>query len=226
MIFTDHERETIAVALSDLRFIERECSPDCDDHALRRISVQLRGLLIQDILANAWRLLELPQSPTIIAPRLQTDELTNDAISVAGGGNIGGISIGGFSFSTLDPRMTPAEHQAKLLRSHEDLQHPFSLSDFKNSCAVYFKGVKVSRQQVIAYVANKKGGAHLDSRRREDDGAYKALDAFAESGFTFGGRAAVVVNRGALSSATSDIPSKKWCLLGDDIDRSKSDDVT
>src|SRR5262249_51237121 len=86
------DRELIELTLEDLRHIAKEASPECDDHQLRRLSVQLRNLLIEDCFVRSWKLLQLqPKSPTIIAPRLRTDGLGPNDFSVAGGGNVGGV---------------------------------------------------------------------------------------------------------------------------------------
>ncbi len=49
-------------------------------------------------------------------------------------------------------------------------------------------GQKVSRQQLVQYIANKKGGAHLDNSRKKDEQAYAALDAALKSSWIFCGR--------------------------------------
>jgi hypothetical protein len=172
------ERELVELALEDLRHIARETSPDCDDHQLRRMSVQLRSLLVQeDYLVRSWKLLELqPKSPTIIAPRLRTDGFGPDDFAVAGGGDAGDMAVANFRF----------RHGSAPLPENSDHEHSFSLSDYKQSCAVYVRGQKVSRRQLVLYVAHKKGGSHLDHTRKKDEQAYSALDAAIESGRWFG----------------------------------------
>ena len=81
---------------------------------------------------------------------------------------------------------SPEEVKARYEREKGDMEYQFSLSDFKNSCAVYFRGQKMSREQVVKYVAHKKGGAHLDNKRAKNEQAYRALDAAIKSGFWFG----------------------------------------
>jgi hypothetical protein len=142
------ERELVENTLEDLRHIAKEAGPNADDHQLRRVSVQLRQLLVDDYLIRSWRLLQLePKAPTIIAPRLRPEQYGSEDFAVAGGGMVGGLAVG-------------ALH----------------IADFMQSCAVYVKGRKVSRKQLVQYVANKKGGAHLDGSRKNDEEAYSALD--------------------------------------------------
>jgi hypothetical protein len=179
------ERELVEVTLKDLHHIAQETRPDCDDHQLRRVSVQLRSLLAQDHLVRSWKLLQLqPKSPTILAPRLRTDGLGSNDFAVAGGGNVAGVAIANFRYQ--GSALSPEEVKARYEREKNDIEYPFSWSDYKQSCAVYVRGQKVSRLQLVLYVAHKKGGAHLDHTRKKDEQAYCALDAAIESGLWFG----------------------------------------
>jgi hypothetical protein len=58
--------------------------------------------------------------------------------------------------------------------------HHYPLNKFKDSCALRVKGARVTRQQVVAYIANKKGGAHYEKRRKDDDQIAVLLDELAE----------------------------------------------
>lgn len=182
-----NERELVEVTLADLRHIANETEPLCDDHQLRRVSVQLRHLLIEDAYIRSWRLLNLePKSPIVVAPRLRADDLSPEDFAVAGGGQIGGISIG---IAKILPRaLSPEEVKAIYEREKGDMQFGFELSQYKDSCAVYFRGLKIKRRHVIQYISNKRGGAHLDNKRKKDDEAYSALDAILSERMTFGGQ--------------------------------------
>jgi hypothetical protein len=68
------------------------------------------------------------------------------------------------------------------------LDYEFPLHEYKDSCSIFIRGKKIKRCHVIAYVANKKGGAHLDHSRRKDEEAYRLLDAAEASGWRFGGK--------------------------------------
>jgi hypothetical protein len=180
------QRELIALTLEDLRHIAKQSVPDCDDHQLRRVSVQLRNLLIEDCLIRSWKLLQLePKSPNIIAPRLRTEELQSTDFAVAGGGNIAGMMVGNARI-TVGRASSPEERKARYEKTKGDMEFSFSLSDYMQSCALFVQGQKISRRQLVQYVANKKGGAHLDNSRKKDEQAYRALDAAIESGFWFG----------------------------------------
>jgi hypothetical protein len=183
-----HERELVELTLADLCHIAKETAPECDDHQLRRVSVQLRNLLIEDCFVRSWKLLQLqPKSPTVIAPRLRTDGLGPNDFAVAGGGDLGGVSIAKFRY--MPGRALSAEEmKANYEREKKDFEYPFSVSEYKDSCAVYVGGQKISRKQLVQYVANKKGGAHLDNSRKKDEQAYSALDAALKTSLVFGAR--------------------------------------
>ena len=178
------------LTLEDLLHIAKETEPECDDSQLRRISVQLRHLLVEDAYVRSWKLLQLqPKSPTIVAPRLRADDMRPDDFAVAGGGNIAGLSIAN---AKIMPGRALSAEEAKALyeREKDDLAYGFSLSEFKDSCAVYVSGRKVTRKQLVQYIANKKGGAHLDHTRRKDEEAYLSLDNALVNPILFGGRPA------------------------------------
>lgn len=184
------DRELVETTLEDIRHIARETEPLCDDHQLRRVSVQLRRLLVDDAFVRSWKLLKLqPKSPTVVAPRLRADGLFSSDFAVAGGGDVGGISIGNAKFM---PGRALSSEEVKALyeREKNDMEFNFSLSEFKDSCAVYAAGQKITRQQLIQYIANKKGGAHLDHKRKKDEEAYVVLDKALENSMQFGGRPA------------------------------------
>jgi hypothetical protein len=182
------DRQLVELTLEDLQHTARESVPHCDDHQLRRVSVQLRNLLIEDWLVRSWKLCQMqPKSPVIIAPRLRTEGLGPNDLAVAGGGNVGHGNIGNFRFTK--GASSPEEIRERYEQGKRDIEYQFSLSDYKESCAVYIHGQKVSRRQVVQYVANKKGGAHLDNVRKKDEQVYTALDAAIESGLWFGGDA-------------------------------------
>jgi hypothetical protein len=116
---------------------------------------------------RSWKLLQLqPKSPTIIAPRLRTDGLGSNDFAVAGGGNVAGMAIANFRDRQGSAR-SPEEAKAIYEREKNDIEYPFSLSDYKQSCAVYVRGQKVSRRQLVLYVAHKKRWGSSRSHAKE-----------------------------------------------------------
>lgn len=176
MQFTASELELLEMIAADIPHIAAESGPLSDDHHLRRISAQLRNLLIDDRLIQGWRLLRLdPKQPIIVAPRLRTEGLDDNAVSVAAGGNLGHVR---FANVTIRPgiALTAEEVKHEYEQGKQDMEFEFKLADYKESCAVFVAGRRISRRQLIAYVANKRGGAHLDHTRKKDEEAYRALD--------------------------------------------------
>jgi hypothetical protein len=52
----------------------------------------------------------------------------------------------------------------------------FTISKYLRSASAIVAGQPISRRDIIEYVANKLGGAHFDSRRREREIKYQLLD--------------------------------------------------
>ena len=111
------QQELIGVVYDDLFHIRDQSIPDCTDHQLRRISGQMRQLLIGDMLIKCWKLLDLtPKQPFIVAPKLLTDDFDSNAVAVAGGGQIGGASIANFKFM---PGKAMSENEIKEMYERE-----------------------------------------------------------------------------------------------------------
>jgi hypothetical protein len=99
MTFTEIQLELMDNVSNDILHIGAEAHLECTDHQLRRISVQLRALLIEDQLIQCWKLLGFdPKQPRIAAPRLQTDGLNNNAMAFAQGGTSGLTTLLGFKY--------------------------------------------------------------------------------------------------------------------------------
>ncbi|WP_417846940.1 hypothetical protein [Thalassospira povalilytica] len=179
-------KELSEIILDDIRHIANETSPECSDHQLRRVSTILRRLLIEDDLIKCWKYhIKDRKQPIIVAPRMNTAKLNEEAFAVAGGGQIGGISIAQSSFH---PGVSMSDSEIKEMYETEKkyLEYEFTLQEFKDSCGVFVKGKKIKRSQVISYIANKKGGSHLDTKRKKDEENYKTLDENLDL-FLFGG---------------------------------------
>lgn len=56
-------------------------------------------------------------------------------------------------------------------------RHVWGLRSYLNSCGLLVYGTRVKRRDVVAYVANKLGGAHFDPERtRKSEKAYVLID--------------------------------------------------
>lgn len=165
--------ELLTTAASDLRFIDEVTRGDPDFDALRRLSVQMRLLINDDLLIKAWKNVGvLEGAPIIKSIRLDVVNADPDDFIFAGGGEYGGMRIA--AFRHLPRAMTPDEiaRRAKAGPPMKD----FPLHEYKDSASAIVKGKSIKRHQIISFVAHKKGGAHLDRKRKKDDEAYMALD--------------------------------------------------
>jgi hypothetical protein len=176
MAISVDDLEFIRITASDLNFLKDAARTTATEDELRRLSVTLRNLLFHEHIRKAWKLLGLrPKSPTISAPRLRTDFVAPEGFAAAGGGQLPGAAISQVSFSNHFMSMDEMIAVAKTV-TLGDMSHSFPLSDYLASCSIFTKGQRVTRLQVILYVAHKKGGAHWDTRRKSDEASYKALD--------------------------------------------------
>jgi hypothetical protein len=91
----------------------------------------------------------------------------------AGGGESGGVFVAGaFVYRDAMPDWQIKERSA----GGEPPRRVYSLSPFLASPAVVINGHVVKRRDVVKYVANKLGGAHLDSSRKSTEDTYRLLD--------------------------------------------------
>jgi hypothetical protein len=177
MTFSANDIDFIKITAADLKFLESAARPSATDDELRRLSVTLRNLLVYEHIRKTWKLIGLqPKSPTILAPKLRTDLVAPDGFAAAGWAELPGISLSQVSLSNRSMTMEEMIEMAKTV-TLGDMSFAFPLSEYLASCSIFTKGQRVSRQQVVLYVAHKKGGAHWDTSRKNDEASYKALDA-------------------------------------------------
>jgi hypothetical protein len=162
---SNRDIELIKIVASDLRFLRDEWDNKVDDHSLRRSSPILRRLLVEQDLHCAWKALGFEGQATIVAstlkPILQAVPAQHILFATAGGASFGGAELRGFvrAKSKLD------QAQVDRLAGGPVPNAKFSLLDFVDDASVIVAGIEVKRRQVIKYVSNKLGGAHLDRRR-------------------------------------------------------------
>jgi hypothetical protein len=168
--FKQHNSQLIRIVGEDLRYLLSRGESLAED-ALRRDSVVLRRLLVDEDFARAWKLAKLEGRPVVAAPRLE-DILdhkylgTKVNLALAGGGQYFGICAAlGILYE--------GHVEQDLLEFSE---HTFALEEFSRSTAIYAGGKRVSRAEVIQYVANKLGGAHFSTTRKSHHESFEALD--------------------------------------------------
>ena len=172
------DKSLVETVVSDLEYLGNTWGSRVDDNTLRRGSTQLRLLLIDNTLQKAWKAVGFQREPIIIAPRLETllDSVPSDYLlfAQAGGGNYEGTRI---SCSYLI-RQLKGSQPVTIPEGIQHIEHPFGLRELGRSCALFIEGRRIARAEVIKYVANKLGGAHLDFSRSAiaTESVYQLLD--------------------------------------------------
>lgn len=160
----DQAREVKVVA-ADLRYLKKRWGGSVDTDELRRNSVVLRRLLIEDGYGRAWRALGFPGQPQIAATDLvaHRGKLNPDQIifAEAGGAKRGTMQVQGITM--VNYAMSPEEIAERFKQGPQS--KVYTLPEFLSSECFSLQGKAINRRQVIKYVANKLGGAHFDTKR-------------------------------------------------------------
>jgi hypothetical protein len=179
---TADELELIRTVAADLRYLKQTLRADVDNDTLRRVSTTLRLLLAEGAYGRAWRAAGFDKEPEIPARELRRSlgyirDLRAVNYAQAGGGSgPPGLGMRFGALLTLGRELTAAEREDEA-KMAAPLDVAYRLSEFLASPSVIIEGLMISRQQVIQYVANKLGGAHLDFKRDpQREPAFLALD--------------------------------------------------
>jgi hypothetical protein len=161
--------DLIDAVRADLAFLRSEWDHQVDDHSLRRSSVILRRLLVDNELQRAWKAAGFQREPLIAASTLESVltivPLKNLRFASAGGAKYRGAELRGAMHA--DFAMSD-----ELIKQHFAAGVPTALQglrSFIEAPCIVVKGWTASRRQVIKYVANKLGGAHHDQKRGKTD---------------------------------------------------------
>lgn len=188
---TPDERALVRTVLEDMKYLRDEWDDAIDEDALRRNSTVLRRLLIHADYSKAWRAVGLAKEPRMQAVDMSAflKGIAPEHIivmQIGGGDHLGGVQMGpsgGFTYE-----MTPQEVQARFEvgKTKLDDMQPCGMREYMNRVCMAIRvsasGAaieSVTRHQLVNYVANKRGGAHLDARRDSQDPTervYMALD--------------------------------------------------
>jgi len=161
----------------NLEFLRDEWTQEIDDVSLRITSTVLRILVVEDALGKVWRLAGFEKEPRIIAPDLEAflegAPRRRITFASAGGAVYRGMQIQGpviCDFALSDDYLR-RRYEQQSTKSH---LRSFLLSAFRESpCLLLTRSFppygivqeKISRHELIQYVVNKLGGAHIDLRR-------------------------------------------------------------
>jgi hypothetical protein len=148
------------VIYEDLDYLTQKWNQDIDEPSLRRESVTLRRLLVEDrglaVLARMMNRGLMVVAPTVTLPRLK-----GIAFFSVGGGmtKMGSVTGGGFLIG-----------DAALNKPREAMigaSSPMKLFKFLKQTCLVLSDTGINREEVIKYVSNKIGGAHYDNSRHE-----------------------------------------------------------
>lgn len=162
--------DLIKIVSEDLDYLAEEWTQDIDDSSLRRASPVLRSLLIENQLMKVANILS--EEINIMAPCISKyDVHMNDPSIVfyqSGGAKYKGMEIQ--FLKHLNRAKSPEEIKADYEREKSSIgqNYPVKLSLFMKQISFIINGVKINREEVIKYIANKRGGAHYDSSRKTD----------------------------------------------------------
>ena len=175
--------ELTRIVREDLEYI-RDTWRDISEASLRRGSVTLRRLLIDDELLRAWKAVGFKEGFTLKAPRadtlLESPESGSIHVIISGGGMLEGMTMG---LATIN-----AGRRAIKVMNGNPMEHSFRLKEFMSSTSIYVERTKISRHEIINYVANKLGGAHTDFTRGGGKGLKQSILDRNVGKFRFGGQ--------------------------------------
>lgn len=163
----DLDIDLINIVLEDLDYLTQDWNQDIDDASLRRTSPILRSLLIEGQLLKISRMLNVDIK--IMAPKISYFENDLDVSDVifyqSGGAKYKGKQV---SFTTQTNKvLSPEEIKLNYEKERKliDKSYPVKLQKFMKQVSFIIEGTKINREEVIKYIANKKGGAHYDKNR-------------------------------------------------------------
>jgi hypothetical protein len=160
----------IKIVSEDLDYLTEEWTQDIDDASLRRASPILRSLLIENQLMKVAGILN--EEIRIITPYVSRfDGYLSDPSIVfyqSGGAKYKGVEIQ--SLMQLNRVKSAEERKADDEREKASMgqTYPVKLSLFMKQISFVINRTKINREEVIKYIANKKGGAHYDGSRKTD----------------------------------------------------------
>jgi len=138
--------DLIKTAQAHLRALSQANFAMVDEHTLRVASAPLRFLLIDGNLIRAWKTSGIG-GPIQVEAYCFLSTPTADEVGFCGGGDL----LPGMSFST-------GWGNIKLGKKALDIDA------FLNNPCIYVRGIRISRHELIRYIANTKGGTHYDPK--------------------------------------------------------------
>jgi hypothetical protein len=169
--------DVLVVVAEDLGYLARPQSDPSTRTDVRLVVTLLRRLLVHGDYRRAWRLVMGNKREPRITARDPEPIVRNvpDPTWVqylyAGGADVSGTHHNGMAMFNMPKAVAEAgrpfgiEYVAPEVGVSE--LREFTLNQFLKSTSIRVADNRITRQEVISYVANKLGGAHLDPRRNK-----------------------------------------------------------
>jgi hypothetical protein len=207
--------ELARVVSEDLEYLADEWNASIADSALRRGSATLRRLLVADDLGRAWRLTGRTREPVVLAPGIDEAlagfDLRRVVLASAGGAEYRGVTVAAVVMGSGPPPAVGTRSRDTSGRKGPNyLSLP--LKGFMEAYCLFHQQRFIRRRHVVKYVANKLGGAHLDSKRGsggEEDLAFKAMDGIIDGNFELAEKQLVYFELLGIGQAISSSPDVK-----------------
>ena len=170
MPLSDSHKELVQTALEDLLYFRRTWTDRCDPVSVRHGSVTLRRLLLEGHYVQAWFRVGLTGHPNVAAPSI--DDLVGDESilwALAGGGTCRGLSMQRYVARFLGDGKVSLNGEASIfgrpfLVSTTRGVEPIPVKNYLGSVSAILNATTITRRDIIAFMANKVGGAHLDAK--------------------------------------------------------------
>ncbi|GMU90517.1 MAG: hypothetical protein AMXMBFR49_27220 [Chlorobiota bacterium] len=149
--------------IEDLLYLKRNWYNKLDEGELRRGTAIFRRLLIEGEYGNLWRRLGFPKEPSVLCVDLDyllpCFDGSHIVYAFAGGVKIEGLHLTTMVLHEGDESAAFSEEKANnCIRS-------MPLSKYLSSTTAVIGDNKITRQEYIMFVANKKGGVHLKKNK-------------------------------------------------------------
>jgi hypothetical protein len=141
---TPEQIDLLKTVKAHLAALWQASSPWADEHCLRVASASLRFLVVEGNLQRAWRASGIG-GPIQLEARCFAVPPGNDAVAFCGGADV-------------LPGVPVSLSWGQVLLVTKAL----NLDAFLLSPCSYLRGTRISRHDLIKYIANTKGGAHYD----------------------------------------------------------------
>lgn len=199
----------LVAVTEDLEYLAQWGS-DISNAEIRRGTAVLRRLLVEDAYGTAWRAIGFPSQPTLYAVdllQLIGDQAPLVVYALAGGALFRGVQM---ACLILNRGTQPVDNSPIPIRENGyPYERPFTLSEYLGSPSGVVESRSFTRREVIKYIANIKGGVHLNDKQRKAEKKLVARLAKAEKKMIIYGTDGLLVEAVAIAQALGTSPDAK-----------------